>query len=128
MLEARPFNVEIRLDDLELAPERGEFPFRSQHAAKQRRQPQQGFECTGRRRLNEVPDGRQRVEQEVRVDLRAQGAQLRFRCELPISCSRIPRLYRSFVMRMASIRRATTTAIDSRVARSSDSNRRPPLN
>ena len=44
----------------------------------------------------------------------------------PISCSRISRWYRSLVMRMASIRRATTTAIHSRVARSSDSSRRPP--
>ena len=36
----------------------------------------------GRRRLNQVADGRQRVEQEVRVDLRPQRAQLRFCCQL----------------------------------------------
>ena len=64
--------------DVELAAERRELAFRAQHAAQQRRQPQQRLERPRRRRLNQVADRRQRVEQEVRVDLRAQRAQLGF--------------------------------------------------
>ena len=68
--------------DLELAAERREFAFGSQHAAQQRRQPHQRLERARRRRLNQVADRRQRVEEKVRIDLRAQRPQLGFGREL----------------------------------------------
>ena len=41
LLEPRALDVEVRLDDVELASERREFAFGSEHAAQQRRQTQQ---------------------------------------------------------------------------------------
>ena len=78
MLEARALDIEVRLDDVQLAAERGEFAFGSEDAAQQRRQPQQRLQRARRRRLDQVADRRQRIEQEVRIDLGAERAQLGF--------------------------------------------------
>ena len=82
LLEARALDVEIGLDDFELASERGEFSFRSQHGPQQRGEPHQRVERARRRGLDQVADRGQRVEQEMRIDLRAQRPELRFGREL----------------------------------------------
>ena len=76
LLEPGAFDVEVRLHHLELAAERRELSVGSQDAAQQRRQLQQRLECAWRRGLDQVADRRQRVEEEVRIELCAQGAEL----------------------------------------------------
>ena len=126
LLEARVLDVEVRLDQLELASERGELAFRAQHAAQQRRQAHQRLERAGRRRLNQIADRRQRVEEEVRVDLRAQRPQLGLGRELADLLLAQLALVAFRVSRMASIRRPSSDAIASSAAWSSESSRRPP--
>ena len=82
LLESGALDLQIRLDQLELTSERRHLALGPQHAAQQRGQTHQRVERALRRRLNQVADRRQRVEQEVRVDLRSQRAQLRFGGEL----------------------------------------------
>ena len=83
-LEARALDIQVRLDEVDLPAERGELAFGAQDAAQQRGEPHQRLQRPRRRRLDQVADGRQRVEEEVRIDLRAQGAQLRFGGELAV--------------------------------------------
>ena len=78
LVEARALDVEVRLDEIHLAAKRRELGLGSEHAAQQRRQPHQRVERAAWRRLNEIADRRERVEEEVRIDLRAQRAQLGF--------------------------------------------------
>ena len=93
-----------------------------------RRQPQQRLQRAGRRRLDQVADGRERIEQEVRIDLGAQRAQLCFGGELADF------LLADFAMvplardpdRVDATR--DTTAIASSVATIVGQERRPPLN
>src|SRR6185295_7833020 len=82
LVESCALDVEVRLDDFELASERRELAFGTKHAAEQRREAQQRPQGARRSRLNQVADGRQSVEQKVRVDLGTECAQLRFRREL----------------------------------------------
>ena len=78
MLEARLLDIQVRLDDVQLASERREFAFGSEHAAQQGRQPHQRLQRARRRRLDQIANRRQRIEQKVRIDLRAERAQLGF--------------------------------------------------
>jgi hypothetical protein len=77
--------------------------------------------------LNQIADRRQRVEEKMRVDLRAErpelglGRQLRDFLLAPLA-------FVPFVRsRMASMRRPISDAIAPRAARSSESSRRPPM-
>ena len=79
LFEPLALDVEVVLHQLELAAERGELAVRAQHAAQQRGQPHQRLHGARRRRLDQVADGGQRVEQEVRIDLRAQRRELGLR-------------------------------------------------
>src|SRR5689334_4492569 len=54
MFEASALDIEIRLDEVELAAERRELAFRSENAAKQRREAEQRVERSGRCRLNQI--------------------------------------------------------------------------
>jgi hypothetical protein len=82
MLEAFALDVQIRFDEIELASERRELALRSQHRAQQRRQAHERLERPRRRCLNEVADGGQRIEQEMRIDLSPERSQLGFTREL----------------------------------------------
>ena len=82
LLEARPLDVEIRLDQLEFAPERRQFALRPEDASQQRRQPEQRLEGPRRSRLNEIAKRGERIEQEVRIHLGTQRSQLRLGGEL----------------------------------------------
>ena len=103
-------DLQVVLDELEFPAERRELALGLQHAAQQRGQLQQRVERAGRRGFNQVADGRQRVEQKVRVDLRAQGAQFGLGREAhdllfaqPLVITLVPR-------RIASMRRAGSSS------------------
>ena len=82
MLKARLLDIEVRLDDVQFASERREFAFGSEHAPQQGRQTHQRLQRARRRRLDQVSDRRERIEQEMRIELRAERAQLGLRRQL----------------------------------------------
>ena len=75
------FDIQVRLDDVQLPPERRVLAFGAQDPAQQRCQSHQGVKRSRRCGLDEMADGGQRVEKKVRIDLRAQRPKLRFRGE-----------------------------------------------
>src|SRR4051812_18339240 len=78
-LEARVLDGEIRRDDLQLVLEGNQLVgARAKHGAQQFSQPIERAERTFRRGLNEVTNGGERIEQEVRIQLRPERAELGF--------------------------------------------------
>jgi hypothetical protein len=78
VFKPRPLDVEIRLDDVNFSPQGRKLALRCEHASQQGREAQQRIERSRRGRLNQVTNGRQRVEEEVWIDLCAERFQLRF--------------------------------------------------
>jgi hypothetical protein len=82
LLEARLLDVEVRGNQIDLVAQRRELRRRSpQDAAEHARQLHQRVERARRRVLDQIADRRERVEEKVRMELRAQRAQLRLGCE-----------------------------------------------
>jgi len=77
LFETLALDVQVVLHELQLSAERRELALGTQHAAKQRCQSQQRAQGPGRRGLDQVSDRRQRVEEEVRLQLRPQALQSR---------------------------------------------------
>ena len=109
IFEPGVLDIQVRLDQLQLAAERRELAFRSQHAAQERGQPHQRRERARRRGLDQVADGGERVEQEVRVDLGAQRPQLGLAGQLAdFLLAQLARVALVRDSRIASMRRPTS--------------------
>src|SRR4029453_14811338 len=72
VLESRALDVEVRFDHFELPAERRKLAVRSQHAAEQCCETHQGREGARRGGVNQISDGCESIEEEMRVDLSAE--------------------------------------------------------
>ena len=77
LFESRALDVEIGPDEGKLRPECGHRPVRSKDPAQQLCQAEQRRKGAIRCRVDEIPDRRQRVEEKMWVDLRAERPELR---------------------------------------------------
>ena len=124
LLETRALDIEVRLDHLELASERRELAFRSEHARSS---------AVSRSSVSSARGGAVLIRWPIVVSAlnRKCGLICARSARSSASVARRPSLARGsplvpfFVIRMASMRRATIMTIASSVARSSEKRRRP---